>query len=617
MQTSRCVPRRCWLSLSVVACALFAGCQLIDEITGKDDDEKPASGTIAHEAPVQVATQVIEPGGGTMTIANPGGPLDGMTIDVSPDTYPNARTFTVSTSVITSHTLGPDFNPISPLITIKNGGGYSELPVKLRVPVVVPEGHFAMGFLYDDETGELEGLPLLESEPDHVTVFTRNFEHNLSSPGEPGVQGGALGFGQRAGALEDATAESKIVMSAAPRDALLGEIGTGFQVGVDDTPFVNNGSHPEPKGFCAGSVVASQWYFGERKVALGEEPFFTRFDGDEGLGPKDFWQDDVSGIKLASMLQSGYGMASFLDLVGILAQTTVKDDVTFAAFRYAMKLTGNPQMVSIHGGPGKGHAVNAYRIDGNIMQVADPNFPGVARTIEYDPALEQFKGYTASTRADFPGTIYRTVFYVGKKALVTWHRPSKHFAEVVAGTIGEGSFPKYTLKALDQNVESVPFVDGFKVYEKRLSIIVIEEGFDALWTAYDETGKALEKDNSFTSVQLTRSGVQWIGIEVSDTDAQWVGFDWVQVEALDNPAASCGGISCTDWCAGQSGMSGGFCLTDGTCECACDGSLASDEACRAYCGKPKARCGAINFPSCCSGAASDKHGCLCDCEACQ
>ena len=70
MQTSRCVPRRCWLSLSVVACALFAGCQLIDEITGKDDDEKPASGTIAHEAPVQVATQVIEPGGGTMTIAD-------------------------------------------------------------------------------------------------------------------------------------------------------------------------------------------------------------------------------------------------------------------------------------------------------------------------------------------------------------------------------------------------------------------------------------------------------------------------------------------------------------------------------------------------------------------
>ena len=39
---------------------------------------------------------------------------------------------------------------------------------------------------------------------------------------------------------------------------------------------------------------------------------------------------------------------------------------------------------------------------------------------------------------------------------MNWHRPSKHWAEVEAGTIGAGTFPEATLRALDLNVEGAP-----------------------------------------------------------------------------------------------------------------------------------------------------------------
>lgn len=524
---------------TVALCLLSAtgGCDwlsrqldLDDATMGDGETTGPGTGTITRDAPVAVVDQVVEPSGGTITVTAPGAALDGMTIDVQAGSYAEPRTFSIRTEAIQAHTFGPDFNPISPLVTIRNGGGYAERPMVLRVPVRVPEGHFAMGFLFDEATGTLEGLPILESEPDHVTVFTMNFEHNRR---DADVTLGALSWGSASGALEDAGAESKIVMSSVPSSRLLGEGNTGFTPGVDDMPFINRGSHAEPGGFCAGSSIGAMWYYTNKKQA-GAEPIWTRLEGDGRRGIQTLEYDDVAGIKFASMIQTGYGGPSFIDLVQMLGQALAKDDVTMAAFRYAIKLTGAPQFAAIFPGlGGGGHAVTVYKVRDIFLHVADPNYPGnKERVIVYDDATSSFMPFSASTKLGAQDTLYTSSFYTGRTSLVNWHRPAKHWAEVEAGTIGADSFPKYTLRALDENVEGAPLVDGFRVRDGRLSVIVAAQGFDPRWEAYDESGTLLQKEPELTAVVLPKAGKQWVGIAVFDDNGDWVGFDWLEVEAV-------------------------------------------------------------------------------------
>jgi hypothetical protein len=124
---------------------------------------------------VVVSTKTITTSGGTVIVDSPGSEIDGLKILVPPNGYSTSKTFKISTAPITNHTLGQYFNPLTPLIQIDNGGGYSTEPMQITIPITLPKGDFAMAYYYDEMSGKLEGLPILNLTSTSITVTTRHF----------------------------------------------------------------------------------------------------------------------------------------------------------------------------------------------------------------------------------------------------------------------------------------------------------------------------------------------------------------------------------------------------------------------------------------------------------
>jgi len=139
---------------------------------------KPTITTSGKEA--KVSSETIKPSGGVIAVDKPGDPLDGFEIDVPAGAYEETRTFKVSYKVVESHAFGEYFHPISPLITVDNGGYSGEL-MTIKIPVEIPDGHFAMAFFYDEKAGTLEGMPLIDVEQDSITVATTYFSNVVVS----------------------------------------------------------------------------------------------------------------------------------------------------------------------------------------------------------------------------------------------------------------------------------------------------------------------------------------------------------------------------------------------------------------------------------------------------
>lgn len=76
------------------------------------------TGTISLGAPEDLAWENVLPAGGMITINNPANPLHAMEIIVPPGAYTAAKPFRVSSAPITSHTFGPLFQPLTPLINV-------------------------------------------------------------------------------------------------------------------------------------------------------------------------------------------------------------------------------------------------------------------------------------------------------------------------------------------------------------------------------------------------------------------------------------------------------------------------------------------------------------------
>ena len=223
--------------------------------------------------PVVVTTETIGPEGGTITINKEGDPLNGYSITVPEGAYAESQSFTVSYRPILNHTYGENFNPIAPLITVENGGGYAKKSMVVKIPVEVPEGHFAMAFFYDDKTGELQGVSMRKSEKNLLTVATKHF--------------------------------SNMAVSSAAKKVFEGEIPSGFKQGVDNWQFTNWGSYVAVGGQCAGQTIAAMYYYSEKKVKEKKPSLFGLYDNYNNPYQKtpDIEFDDVLAYRLCSMVQ--------------------------------------------------------------------------------------------------------------------------------------------------------------------------------------------------------------------------------------------------------------------------------------------------------------------------
>jgi hypothetical protein len=84
-----------------------------------------------------------------------------LVLTVPSASYDSSLKFDISYSPVTSQSFGPNFNPVTPLISVENGGKYSSQMMEIKVPVTVPADYFAMGFIYDDAWRACRSLPMI------------------------------------------------------------------------------------------------------------------------------------------------------------------------------------------------------------------------------------------------------------------------------------------------------------------------------------------------------------------------------------------------------------------------------------------------------------------------
>jgi hypothetical protein len=478
---------------------------------------------------VDVMTQTVPSSGGTITIDRPGDSLDGLTIKVPDGAYNDARSYHISYAPITRHEFGSKFKPLTPLITIGNGGGFAEAPITLTIPCTVPDGDFPMAFLYDQASGRIEGMPLLAYDDHSVTIYTGNFEHST-------VMAAA-----KANGVTQGDAESGIVVSSIPERLLESyrEVHSTFKPGIDDWQFVNWGSYFSPEGQCAGQTLGALWYFMQRK-SRGDAQLHGRFDNDNGIDPTPkLWQDDVNAYRFCSVLQEEYweGIASrFFSLL----QKITPDQITYNAIKYAMIITGEPVYITAGGtinGKSTRHALVGYRIQDGKVYISDPNDPGDQnRSIEFVGG--SFTPYKFGSKgATFPGIPFPRIEYIAKSSVIDYKHIRKYYDQLLDGTIGQSVFPDFTIEVKNDGGHFVQLTDGYRTAQRivKLKVTSPEVLFIPGFRAFREDSSLYTMSGDEISLPVGRHR---IGIHVFDKNKDpygYVGFKWYTIEVWETP----------------------------------------------------------------------------------
>jgi hypothetical protein len=489
-----------------------------------DDAVSPAPPKIIGGTRIEVASGTVTPAGGAVSLDLPGNALDSMTISVPAGAYTDARTFRISTAPIERHELGADFNPLTPLITIANGGGYADIPMELTIPCTVPDGHFAMAFVYDRATGSLEGMPLARVTERSITVLTSNF--SFSSTATTAKRSLAEGSAVLVG-------ESEIVVSSIPESRLEDPFNSGFVPGVDDWQFTNYGSYAY-MGHCAGQSATMMWYHSARKQKRGDQPLFGRFDNDGARTTPDIWADDVDGYRFCALAQVTLPWGTLAQRMLDQVESTFPEKLTYNLFAYSIRLTGQPQFVWIipqSGSMDSTHAMVVYRVENGKIFIADPNYPGKTdRLTEY--SLGRFLPYNSGINAQSAGVKYTRFVYLAQSTIINFDLFRSRWGEVITGTAGAEIFPAYQIHALDGDNRMVPLVDGFETKSGVLELDVRNSDVPLkIANVYDASQKLVPMSGNLVRL---RFGEHLLGFHITDMQGRWVGFQWVTVRAKED-----------------------------------------------------------------------------------
>ncbi|MDD4904463.1 MAG: hypothetical protein PHX77_08195, partial [Candidatus Bipolaricaulis sp.] len=499
MAMRRWLRRVGFLALGLVVVLGLTGCEWIQELINPGGAGIPwASGSS-----VPVTSQSIGSAGGVVTVNDPGGPLDGMSIDVPAGAFPTSKTFHVSYTPITGNP-GSQITALTPLIEVDNGGEFADEIMTVTVPVVIPDGYFAMGF-FVDEHGEFEGMLLVTETSTSITVATAHFSAFLI-----------------------AAIKSQELLAQSFHDG-------GFRPMADDWQFTNRGSYIAPGGHCMGQSLTAMWYYTEKRLD-GASPLWNLYDnnGDAPASP-DFWYDDSDGYRLASTIQKITDWSGWLNKTIEKLQTT--DDVfTWLAFLFAIRVTGEPQFVAIWTATEKsGHAMVVYRADvlTATLYIADPNYPGDStRRITYtNGEFDPYESGANKKEIDAGNsTSYPVIRYHAKSAVIPWSRIAARWEEFELGTAGDDLFPAYTLTMVNDQGDDVPLIDGVTASGDTLEIkastvsggatlgYVVRRGTEWL-TPSGGTWPLVEGDNRLGIYVVGQTGGVW----------EYVDFQWVTV----------------------------------------------------------------------------------------
>jgi len=460
---------------------------------GNTPGSEPSVGSLALSGKVDVDSKNIPVTGGEVTVNNEESPLNGLIIKVPSGAYSSATDFNISYREITGHDASPHFNPVTPLITVENGGSTAAEIMKVTIPADIPEGHFAMAFYYDETSGQFSGLPLIAQGETGVTVATRHF--------------------------------SDLVVSSIDEDALIGQlpITSGFLPGRDDWQFANRGSFIAPGGHCAGQSVAAVWYYMEKRLS-GAPTLYGAYDNNGNTKTTSIWQDDSNAYRFCSVIQRDIDWETLGEKTDEIFQEVDNESQEFnqnqvwKAFAYAILITEAPQFLGMYtdydiNDKRGGHAMVIYGVqeteDAYQLQVADPNYPGETRAISFDiygNPSPYSSAATAEDAANGYGSWYTEFYYYGKDAVIPWGQIDSRWAQVEDGTIGNGLFPECRIYA------SILETSGWEDVQ-------IENGvLDTTDPAPEIYIRIPEEDGSFSSSD------QLVFFALDNPTSQYVGF---------------------------------------------------------------------------------------------
>lgn len=477
----------------------------------------PRYGQLVTGPVVPVASDVVGSEGETLTVETIGSPLRGLLLEVPALAYPSNRTFTIRYAPILTHNFAAPVTPVTPLIQIDNGGALAEEIMTVRVPLSIPPDTFAMGFLFHADTGELEGMPLLELSTNSITLATRHF--------------------------------STFFISSIPTNALPTAIDSGFKPGVDDWEFENRGSFLAQGGHCSGQCASALWYYCNRKLKdTPPVPLYGRYDNSlYSFRTPAVLTDNVLGYKLASRVQEDTDWDSLFRAFAL--RRILSDLQTLLAFTYSMLVTGEPQHVAVWNTDG-GHALAAYRVNNNVIQVADPNYPGKTdREITYDAATNGFAPYSSGATAADLGHSFPIILYYAKTCLNDWAKIGQRWKEFDAGTIASSDFPVFKVQVKVQEGHGDPWeeIAAFRsdipneavietnIYEILTETTVLSgpsvaqaDGVN-YGTSYQPLGGCSTEHCIALQDGTNRVGVELRAKRTAESAFEWAGFSWLAV----------------------------------------------------------------------------------------
>ncbi|HYO41730.1 MAG TPA: hypothetical protein VES19_00905 [Candidatus Limnocylindrales bacterium] len=499
----------------LVVLAILADGELTFEFGGTDGSSIPSArpaltGTVTRGEEMQVGSGTSDPGSETTLTVPEGGPASGVQLVIPGDAYKSTTSFTLSAAPIVIDGFGGLVAPASELITVENGGAYSESPILVTVPVAIPDGSFAMGvYLRDD--GTLEPMPLIDETPTSITIATRHF--------------------------------SSFFITVIAEAALPEDIGTGFRAGDDDIQAPNYGSYIESGGHCAGQSLAALWYFSERKTAGG--PQLNGLLGNTGRDETPgFWQDDRLAYRLSSSISRDLRWSTLTGKIELAFEKAKVDRLQWNVFRYAMLLTGQPQFVGLSEGddPG-GHVIVAYAATETGLWVADPNFPGKLRDIRWKADKAQFNSYLSGANAEDSEHAYDKIAFYGKTALVDWAWIGRRWAQADAGYPGGDRFPGSSLNVAVLQADGTavwkPLADGTIIPEPAIRIgFKGEMGVTMQVTVYRGETALADIASGADDVIALNPGVNRLGFYIQGlVDADYEAVDFVYINVI-GPGAS-------------------------------------------------------------------------------
>lgn len=498
-----------------LATFLSPGC----EQTPTGPEEPPGQQLFTIGTKSQIGSVSVSSAGGILTVSGTE-TLSGLTIRIPNGSYSESRTFTVSSATITAKNLAKDLSVLGPMITVQNGGGYSDSIMTMKIPVTIPSGSFAGAFFFNEATSELEALPIAEETSTSITVSTRHFStSNLTSRSS----GKGIHSAQEA-------SYSDIIILAMDEAKLfaLGNASSGFTPGIDDWEFTNNGSYIAAGGHCAGQSMTAMWYYYEQKAREGRGLYHA-------LDPNPLTDyDNRLGYRFASTIQADFNFSSWIQHVSFQSWNP---PLTFRTFLLAIHVTKQPQSVLMYTSKDTaGHAMVVYGVHvsdalNGTLEIADPNRPGKVSEINFVNGVLQ--PYVTGLRADGSPLSFDRIGMAGKSTYINWPQISARWDQVKAKTIGSvapHAFPQVTLLYYDpdQNADR-DMPSSFSLNADSLHwYIQVPQGMQAGCNYYAPDGTELPANSGVFPLTYGRNIIGfWIrALSPTTHNYEYVDFVW-------------------------------------------------------------------------------------------